>query len=110
MNPESDQRYRDYWQTYHRLTERHGVSPDLARTVLRTDATAIAAVAVHRGDADAMICGATGGYREHMKVVEAVIGRAPGVRRLSENSLIILQIGRAHVRTPDTNENIGYRI
>ncbi|MFN4088362.1 MAG: NADP-dependent malic enzyme [Alphaproteobacteria bacterium] len=93
INPESDQRYRDYWQTYHRLTERRGVSPDLARTIIRTNATAIAAVALRRGDADAMICGTTGGYRQHLKVVEEIIGRAPGVRRLSAISLLILQSG-----------------
>jgi len=105
INPESDQRYRDYWQEYHRLTERRGVSPDLARTIIRTNATAIAAIAVRRGDADAMICGATGSYRQHLSVVEAVIGRAPGVRRLSTISLLILQSGSYFLCDPYVNDD-----
>jgi malate dehydrogenase (oxaloacetate-decarboxylating)(NADP+) len=52
INPQSDARYRDYWQTYHELMERRGVTPDTARAVLRTNTTAIAAIAVQRGDAD----------------------------------------------------------
>ena len=105
INPESDQRYRDYWQEYHRLTERRGVSPDLARTIIRTNATAIAAIAVRRGDADAMICGATGSYRQHLSVVEAVIGRAPGVHRLSAISLLILQSGSYFLCDPYVNDD-----
>lgn len=62
VNPESDHRYRDYWTTYHELMQRRGVTPDIARAVLRTNTTAIAGVAVHRGDADSMICGTFGEF------------------------------------------------
>src|SRR5690606_18063233 len=105
INPDSDQRYRDYWQTYHRLTERRGVSPDQARTVIRTNATAIAAVAVHRGDADAMLCGSTGNYRQHLKAVDQVISRAPGVRRLPALSLLILRSGSDFLCEASVNDD-----
>ncbi|MCB1404212.1 MAG: NADP-dependent malic enzyme, partial [Rhodobacteraceae bacterium] len=57
VNPEDDPRYREYWETYHALQERRGITPDLARAIMRTNATAIGAVMVHRGDADSLICG-----------------------------------------------------
>lgn len=74
VNPESDHRYRDYWQTYHRINARKGVTPDIARAVMRTNTTAIAAVMVHRGEADSMICGAFGEYRWHLEYVNQVLG------------------------------------
>ncbi len=62
VNPENDPRYRDYWETYHTLMARRGVTPDIARAVMRTNTTAIAAVMVHRGEADSMICGTFGQF------------------------------------------------
>ncbi|KZX95299.1 phosphate acyltransferase, partial [Sulfitobacter sp. HI0021] len=50
VNPENDPRYRDYWETYHSLMCRRGVSPDIARAIMRTNTTAIGAVMVHRGE------------------------------------------------------------
>jgi malate dehydrogenase (oxaloacetate-decarboxylating)(NADP+) len=73
VNPESDTRFRDYWETYHRLMERRGVTPDLAKAILRTNTTAIAAVAVERGDADSMICGVFGQYLWHLNYVCQVL-------------------------------------
>ncbi|WP_347309602.1 NADP-dependent malic enzyme [Defluviimonas sp. SAOS-178_SWC] len=73
VDPEDDPRYRDYWTTYHEITRRQGVTPDLARAVLRTNTTAIAAVMVHRGDADSMICGTFGQYRWHLNYVTQVL-------------------------------------
>jgi malate dehydrogenase (oxaloacetate-decarboxylating)(NADP+) len=75
VNPESDARYRDYWQTYHELMERRGVTPDTARAVMRTNTTAIGAIAVHRGDADSVICGTFGQYLWHLKYVREVLAR-----------------------------------
>ena len=69
VNPEADARYRDYWTTYHETMARRGVSPDLARAILRTNTTVIAAVMVHRGEADAMICGTFGNFGWHLNYV-----------------------------------------
>ena len=89
-NPESDPRYDEYWRGYHGLMERHGVSPDLARTVVRTNTTVIAAMMLHRGEADAMLCGTFSHYTWHLKHVIDVIGKAPGVTDVSAlNGLIV---------------------
>ena len=67
VNPEDDPRYRTYVQTYIEAAGRHGITPEAARTVVRTNATVIAALAVRRGEADAMICGVEGQYIAHLK-------------------------------------------
>lgn len=74
VNPENDPRYRDYWGSYHEIMCRRGVTPDLAQTIMRTNTTAIAAIAVHRGDADSMICGTFGEFRWHLNYVNQVLG------------------------------------
>jgi len=79
VNPEKDSRYREYWTTYHQLMERRGVSPDIAKTVIRTRTTVIAALMVHRGEADAMLAGVVGQYQNKLQHVLDVLGLAPGV-------------------------------
>ncbi|MCH8240015.1 MAG: hypothetical protein IIB62_08200, partial [Proteobacteria bacterium] len=93
INPQNDARYRDYVQTYYDLTCRKGITPDSAETIVRTRSTVIAALAVHRGEADAMICGVHGRFSRHLKHIGEVIGMAPGVRDFSTLSLIILSKG-----------------
>lgn len=93
INPLSDPRYNAYWQAYHRLMERKGTSPDRARTVVRTNSTVIAALAVHLGDADAMICGVEGGYNKNLKDVRNIVGRAKGSDDCSALSMLILPSG-----------------
>ncbi len=92
-NPESDPRYEEYWRGYHELMQRHGVSPDLARTIVRTNTTVIASMMVHRDEADAMLCGTYGQYRWHLKHVLDVIGKADGVRDVSALSGLIVNKG-----------------
>ncbi|MFC1605538.1 NADP-dependent malic enzyme [Pseudomonadota bacterium] len=79
VNPEKDSRYREYWTTYHTLMERRGVSPDIAKNVIRTRTSVIAAVMVQRGEADAMLAGVVGQYRTKLQHVLDVLGLAPGV-------------------------------
>ncbi|MDO6479989.1 NADP-dependent malic enzyme [Shimia thalassica] len=76
VNPENDPRYRDYWTSYHELMQRSGVTPDLAKAIMRTNTTAIGAVAVHRGEADSLICGTFGEYRWHLNYVTQILGNA----------------------------------
>jgi malate dehydrogenase (oxaloacetate-decarboxylating)(NADP+) len=80
VNPEYDERFREYWTTYHELMERRGVSPDIAKTVVRTRTAVIAALMVYRGEADAMLTGVVGQYRSKLQHVLDVIGLAPGAR------------------------------
>ncbi|MFD0857349.1 NADP-dependent malic enzyme [Roseovarius aquimarinus] len=73
VNPEDDPRYRDYWGSYHEIMKRRGVTPDLAKAVMRTNTTAIGAVMVHRGEADSLLCGTFGEYRWHLNYVSQVL-------------------------------------
>ncbi len=75
VNPESDPRYRDYWESYHRIMARRGVTPDLARAIMRTNTTAIGAVMVQRGEADSLICGTFGQYLWHLRYIHEILGR-----------------------------------
>ena len=74
VNPENDPRYRDYWGTYHDLMARKGVTPDLAKAIMRTNTTAIGAVMVQREEADSLICGTFGQFLWHLKYVTEVLG------------------------------------
>lgn len=75
VDPENDERYRDYWEHYHGLMERKGVSLDAARTTVRTRATVIGALMVVRGDADAVLCGTVGRYNRHLRDINDIIGK-----------------------------------
>jgi malate dehydrogenase (oxaloacetate-decarboxylating)(NADP+) len=92
-DPEDDPRYAQYWQLYHDLMGRKGVSPDYARTVVRTDTTVIAALMVKRAEADAMICGTVGRYRDHLDDVLDVIGKGPDIHDVSALSVMITAKG-----------------
>ncbi|MBS1303351.1 NADP-dependent malic enzyme [Loktanella sp. SALINAS62] len=90
VNPESDPRYRDYWGTYHDIMARRGVTPDLAKAVMRTNTTAIAAVMVHRDEADSMICGTFGQFLWHKNYIEQILGNG-GLHPVAALSLMILE-------------------
>jgi len=74
VNPEHDERYRDYWQTYHRMMARRGVSPQFARLEMRRRSTLIGALLIHKGEADRMICGTISATRNHLEYIDRVIG------------------------------------
>ncbi len=102
VNPENDHRYRDYWGSYLDLMQRRGVTPDIARAVMRTNSTAIAAIAVHRGDADSMICGTFGQYLWHLNYVEQVLAR-DGLSPQGALSLMIMEDGPLFVADTQVN-------
>jgi len=89
INPEDDPRYREFVATYVDVAGRHGITPDAARTIVRTNATVIAALTLRRGEADAMICGLEGRYMAHLKNIRDIIGLAPGLRDFAALSLVI---------------------
>jgi malate dehydrogenase (oxaloacetate-decarboxylating)(NADP+) len=92
INPESDHRYRDYWGSYHELMARQGVTPDIARAVMRTNTTAIGAIMVHRGEADSLICGTFGQFNWHLGYVRQILARG-GLHPVAALSLMILEDG-----------------
>jgi len=93
INPEDDPRYRSYVQDYVEVAGRKGITPEAARTLLRTDATVIAALALHRGEADAMICGVEGRFLSHLRHIRDVVGHAPNISEFAALSLIITPHG-----------------
>ncbi|MGJ4962111.1 NADP-dependent malic enzyme [Bradyrhizobium sp. HKCCYLRH3061] len=112
VNPEDDPRYRSYVQSYIEIAGRRGVTPDAARTVVRTNATVIAALAVVRGEADAMICGVEGRYMSHLRHVREIIGFMPGVSDYAALALTITSkgayfIGDTQVRPDPTAEELA---
>ena len=78
VNVEQDHRYRDFWQTYHRMTERKGVTVQLAKIEMRRRLTLIAAMLLHKGEVDGMICGTWGGTHNHLEYIDPVIGKRVG--------------------------------
>jgi malate dehydrogenase (oxaloacetate-decarboxylating)(NADP+) len=92
-DPEDDPRYREYWTLYQQLMGRKGVSPDTARTVVRTDTTVIGALMVKREEADALICGYTGIFQDHLRHIEDILGHKHRVRDLSALTMLILPKG-----------------
>jgi len=93
VDPEGDPRFSEYWHLYHSLMERKGVSPDVARTVVRTRNTVIAALMVRRGEADAMISGTLGSFDRHLEAVQDIIGLRRGVRQFSALNALVLPRG-----------------
>ena len=93
VNPEDDPRFRDYVDDYFRIVGRKGVIPEAARTIVRTNQTVIGALAVKRGEADALICGVEGRFARHLRDVSQIIGKKSGVLDFSGLSLLISQRG-----------------
>ena len=102
VNPQGDRRYRAYWEAYHQVMCRRGVTPDLARAILRTNTTAIGAVMVRRGDADSVICGTFGQYLWHLKYVTEILG-GPTCRPVGALSMMILEGGPVFVADTQVN-------
>lgn len=93
INPEDDPRFREYVDLYFSLVGRRGVIPEAARTIVRTNTTVIGALAMRRGEADALICGLEGRYEKHLRDVGQIIGKRENVRDFSALSLLISQRG-----------------
>jgi malate dehydrogenase (oxaloacetate-decarboxylating)(NADP+) len=103
-NPEDDGRYRDYWQTYHRMTERKGVTESYARLEVRRRNTLIGALMVHKGEADGLICGTIGQTGAHLHYIDQVIGHEAGAKTYGAMNALVLP-GR-QVFLVDTHINI----
>jgi malate dehydrogenase (oxaloacetate-decarboxylating)(NADP+) len=93
INPADDPRSESFVETYIETAGRKGITPDAARTLARTNSTVIAALALRKGEADAMICGLEGGFLSHLQHIRDIIGYAPGVRDFAALSLLITPKG-----------------
>ncbi len=105
VDPESDSRYPEYTAKYHDLQARRGVSPEMARTVIRTDNTAIAAMMLKLGAADAMLCGTVGQFQQHLMLVRQIIGRREGVKEISALTAMIMPKGVVFIADTHVSDN-----
>jgi malate dehydrogenase (oxaloacetate-decarboxylating)(NADP+) len=111
VNPESDPRFKQYWQTFYSITKRRGVTPDSAKAIVRTRTTVIAALMVLLGEADALICGVVGRYQKKLRYVTEVLGMAPGYKTLGALSVVTNETGAwfvcdTHVNPDPTIEQL----
>ncbi|MBC7710681.1 MAG: NADP-dependent malic enzyme [Rhizobacter sp.] len=90
INPEQDSRFRDYWQEYHRLTQRSGVTQPLAKIEMRRRLSLIGAMMVKKGDADAMICGTYGTHDIHLHYIDQVLGLRKGAHEYAAMNGLML--------------------
>ena len=112
VNPEDDPRYRDYVSTFVEVAGRKGITPDSARTLVRTNTTVIGSLMLVRGDGDALLCGLEGRFRSNLRHITDIVGLAPGSHELSAMSLMITSKGAyfmadTHVRPDPTAEELA---
>ena len=91
VNPENDERFKETWSDYYQIMRRKGVSPEDAKTAVRTSTTLIGAMLVRKGDADALICGSIGRYQDHLKHVNDVIGKRENASIFASMNLLPMQ-------------------
>jgi malate dehydrogenase (oxaloacetate-decarboxylating)(NADP+) len=104
VNPEHDERFREYWQAYHALTERNGVTAQYAKLEMRRRTTLIAAMLLKKGEADGLICGTISTTARHLHYIDRVLGKRPGVKVYGALTGVILP-GR-QVFIVDTHVNL----
>ncbi len=102
VNPQNDSRFREYWETYHDLMKRKGITPALARAIMRTNTTAIGSVMVSRGEADSLICGTFGQYLWHLKYICQVL-QTPELSPIGALSMMILETGPLFIADTQIN-------
>ena len=90
VNVEEDHRYRDFWQTYHRMTERKGITVPIARIEMRRRLTLIGSMLLHKGEVDGLICGTWGHTAHHLNYIDQVIGKRAGVQTYACMNALLL--------------------
>ena len=105
INPEFDTRYRDYWQTFLGMTRRKGVSEQWARLEMRRRHTLIGSMAIHKGDADGMICGTYGTTALHLNYIDKVLGKREGVNTYAAMNGLLLPDRTVVLVDTHVNEN-----
>ena len=104
INPEFDKRYRDYWETYHRLAARRGVTQQYAKIEMRRRLTLIGAMMMHKGEADGMLCGTFGAHGPHLTYIDQVLGRRAGANVYA--AMNILMVPGRQLALVDTMVNL----
>jgi malate dehydrogenase (oxaloacetate-decarboxylating)(NADP+) len=105
VNPEDDTRFRQYWETYHRLNARDGVTAEMAKATVRRSNTTIAALMVHLGDADALLCGLVGRFDGHFSHLREVIGLRPGAHGFATMNALLLDKHTLFIADTSVNDD-----
>ena len=105
INPDYDERYRDYWQTYYEMAKRKGVTVDLAKIEMRRRHTLIGAMMVHKGDADGLICGTYGTTWMHLHYIDQVLGKRAGSKVYAAMNFLITPDRQLAIVDTHVNEN-----
>jgi malate dehydrogenase (oxaloacetate-decarboxylating)(NADP+) len=105
INPEFDERFRSYWETYLSMTIRKGISQQYAKLEMRRRHTLIGAMMVHKGDADGMICGTYGTTDVHLRYIDHVLGKREGVNVYAAMNALLLQDRQIMIVDTHVNEN-----
>jgi len=113
VDPENDARFRQYWEAYHKLMGRRGITPEASKAMVRRSNTTIAALMVHLGDADAMLCGLVGRFDSHLKILNQLLGvqrGAPGFATMNALTLekYTLFIADTSVHEDPTAEQLAH--
>ena len=107
VNPESDARFRQYWETYHGMMGRQGITPEAAKAAVRRSNTLIGALAIHLGHADAMLCGLVGRFDQHLDHIRNVIGTAKGAPGFATLNALMLQERTLFIADTYVNDDPG---
>ena len=105
INPDHDERYRSYWQAYHAMSARKGVTEDYAKLEMRRRHSLIGAMMVHKGDADGMICGTFGNTNLHLHFIDQVLGKRAGANVYAAMNVLILPERQMVIVDTHVNEN-----
>ena len=103
-DPEHDPRFRSYWEQYHQIMGREGVSPEAAKATVRRSNTLIASLMLQRGEVDGMLCGLVGRYDAHLDHVRQVIGKKPGAHTLAAMNALMLDAHTLFITDTFVNE------
>ena len=105
VNPDDDPRYRQYWEHYHQLMKRQGVSPTVAKAAVRRSNTIIGSLMVSLGDADALICGLSGSYMTHLERIDNILGKRAGVTNYAAVNALMTNRGPLFITDTYVNED-----
>ena len=105
VNILSDERFFEYWNEYHAIMARSGVAPDVAKVAVRSEPTVVGALMVRRGEAEGMICGTVGRFKDHLTHVDQVVGKRAGIRAFSTLTGLLLPAGTFFICDTHVTDN-----
>jgi len=105
IDPNNDARFRQYWETYHRIMGRNGVTPEMAKAAVRRSSTVIGCLALELGDADALLCGMVGRFEAHMEHVADLVGRRPGAGHFAAMNAVMMESHTLFITDTYVNED-----